>query len=109
LIDHKLGGTDEKKIEDKDYLVLEQTFEDGFTSTLYLDPETYLPFKFVSKTLNNMMMEVDQETFAAEYKKVQGLMLAHSLTIFQDGEKVMMATVNEVKINTGLEDSLFKK
>ncbi len=99
----------EEKIEDKDYLVLEQTFEDGFTSTIHLDPETYLPFKFVSKTLNNMMMEVDQETFAAEYKKVQGLMLAHSLTIFQDGEKVMMATVNEVKINTGLEDSLFKK
>ncbi len=99
----------EEKIEDKDYLVLEQTFEDGFTSTIHLDPETYLPFKFVSKTLNNMMMEVDQETFAAEYKKVQGLMLAHSLTIFQDSEKVMMATVNEVKINTGLEDSLFKK
>lgn len=98
-----------EKIEDKDYLVLEQTFEDGFIKTMYLDPETYLTFKMVSKALNNMMMEVDQEAFEVEYKKVHGLMIAHSMTLFQDGERIMISTVNEVKINTGLEDSLFKK
>lgn len=98
-----------EKIEDKDYLVLEQTFDDGFTRTMYLDPDTYLPFKVVSKALNNMMMEVEQETFSAEYKKVQGIMLPHSITVFQEGEEFMTSTITDVKINTGLEDSLFKK
>lgn len=98
-----------EKIEDKDYLILEQAFDDGFTKTLYLDPETYLPFKIVSKALNTMMMEVEQEIFPAEYKKIQGMVLPHSMIVFQDGEEFMMSTVTEVKINTGLEDSLFKK
>ena len=99
----------EEKIEDKDYLVLEQAFEDGFTSTTYLDPETYLPYKVVSKALNNMMIEVNQEAFTSDYKKVQGILIAHSMTLFQDGEEFMTASVTELKINTGLEDSLFKK
>jgi len=98
-----------EKIDDKDYLVLEQAFDDGFTRTIYLDPDTYLPFKVVSKALNTMMMEVDQEIFSAEYKKVQGMVLSHSITVFQDGAEIMTTTVTEVKINTGLEDSLFKK
>ena len=98
-----------EKIEDKDYLVLEQVFEDSFTSTIFLDPETYLPYKVVSKALNNMMMEVNQEVFSSDYKKAQGILMAHSMTIFQDGEEFMTATITEVKTNTGLEDSLFKK
>ncbi len=98
-----------EKIEDKDYLILEQAFDDGFTKTLYLDPETYLPFKIVSKALNTMMMEVEQEIFFTEYKKVQGMVLPHNNIAFQDGEEFMASTVTEVKINTGLEDSLFKK
>jgi outer membrane lipoprotein-sorting protein len=98
-----------EKIEDKEYLVLQQAFNDGFISTMYLDPVTYLSFKVMSKSLNNMMMEVDQESFPSEYKKVQGIMVPHSVTVFQDGEKFMTSTVTAVKINTGLEDSLFKK
>ena len=56
-----------------------------------------------------MMMEVKQEVFSSDYKKVQGILFAHSITLIQDGEEYMTATVTELKTNTGLEDSLFKK
>ena len=54
-------------------------------------------------------MRESRTAFPAEYKKVQGIMLAHSITVFQDGEKFMTSSVTEIKINTGLEDSFFKK
>ena len=34
-----------ENIEGKDYLVLEQAYADGFTSTMFIDPDTYLVFK----------------------------------------------------------------
>lgn len=98
-----------EKIEDKEYLVLEQAFEDGYKSTSYLDPETYLSYKSVGTALNDMMMEVEQVTYSSDYKKVEGVVIAHSVTVFQDGAEYITSTVTEVKFNTGLEDSLFKK
>jgi len=94
-------------IEGKDYLVLEQTYADGFTSTLFLDPDTYLAFKGKGKTLNNMGLEVDAETFFSDYKKVDGIMVAHTLVSYQDDEEFMTMTLTDVKFNSGLEDSLF--
>ncbi len=96
-----------ENIEGKDYLVLEQAFADGFTTTMFIDPETYLVFKGKGKTLNNMGAEVEAETFFSDYKEVDGLMIAHSLLSFQDGEEFMTLTITEVKFNSELEDSLF--
>lgn len=96
-----------ENIEGKDYLVLEQAFADGFTTTMFIDPETYLVFKGKGKTLNNMGVEVEAETFFSDYKEVDGLMVAHSLLSFQDGEEFMTLTITEVKFNSELEDSLF--
>lgn len=97
-----------EKIEGKDYHLLEQTFSDGHTATLYIDPDTYLTFKTKAKAMNQMGIEVEAETFFSDYKKVDGVMLPHSLTILQDGEEFMKMTITEVTFNSGLEDSLFK-
>ena len=96
-----------ENIEGKDYLVLEQAFADGFTTTMFIDPGTYLVFKGKGKTLNNMGVEVEAETFFSDYKEVDGLMIAHSLLSFQGGEEFMTLTITEVKFNSELEDSLF--
>lgn len=97
-----------EKIEDKDYLVLEQTFSDGFKATHYVNPDTYLAYKTKAPELNQMGIEVESETFMSNYKKVDGLMVAHSITTYQDGEEYTKMTITEVKFNSGLEDSLFK-
>ncbi len=96
-------------IEGKEYYVLEQTFEDGFTMTLYIDTATGLLYKSKSKGTSIMGMEVDQEVFVSDYKKVDGLMMAHEMRIIQDGEEAIAMTFTDVKFNSGLEDSLFKK
>jgi len=97
-----------EKIEDKEYLVLEQTYSDGHKATLYVDPETYLTYKSKTMTLNQMGVEVETETFLSDYKKVDGMTVPHSITIYQDGEEFAEITITDININSGLEDSLFK-
>ena len=96
-------------IKGKEYLLLEMTFENGGTSLFYIDPGTFLPYKMKSMALNEMGIEVEQESIMENNKKVNGLNFPHSLTIYRDGEKFGSIVVDEVKFNTGLEDSFFKK
>jgi outer membrane lipoprotein-sorting protein len=97
-----------EKIEEKDYLVLEQTFSGGYKAILYIDPKTYLTYKTKSTAMNQMGVEVEQETFESDFKKVNGMIIAYSIIIFQDGEEFMTLTFTDVSLNSGLEDSLFK-
>ncbi len=99
-----------EKIEDKDYQVLVQTFPDGYEITFYLDAETYLPYKTISIAPNPVGGgEGEAETFMTDYRKIDGLMVAHTVTQYMDGEEFMVVTVDEVKYNTGLEDAFFKR
>lgn len=97
-----------EKIEEKEYLVLEQTFADGYKVTIYLHLDTYLAYKTKGLTLNQMGVEVEQETYLSDYKEVEGIMVPHSITTFQESEEFMKITLTEVSFNAGLEDSLFK-
>ncbi len=96
-----------ENIQGKDYLVLEQAYADGYKATLYVDPDTYLAYKGKGLTLNQMGIEVEAETFFSDYKKVDGIMVAHTLVSNQDGEEFMTMTITEVKFNSGLGDELF--
>ena len=95
-------------IEGKEYLVLEQAFADGYKASLYVDPKTYLVYKSKGMALNQMQIEVEQETVQTDYKEINGLMVPHTITIYQDGEEFGLMNITEVKYNTGLEDSFFE-
>jgi outer membrane lipoprotein-sorting protein len=56
-----------------------------------------------------MGVEVDTETITSDYKKIDGVMVAFSITSYQDGEEFMTMIIDEVKFNTGIEDSFFMK
>jgi outer membrane lipoprotein-sorting protein len=96
-------------INNKDYIVLEETYSDGYKTTLYIDPETNLPYKAKSKSMGPGGTEVESESFMSDYRKIDGVMTAHSITITQGGQEYMRMAFTSVKFNTGLEDSLFKK
>jgi outer membrane lipoprotein-sorting protein len=108
----KLGITytfkGKEKINDTDYLVLEQTFSDGHNASLYIDPATYLVYKTKSMTLNQLEAEVETESIQGDYKKVEGIVMPHSITIYQGGQEYMKITIQEITFNSDLEDSLFK-
>jgi len=96
-----------EKIEDKDYLVLEQTMSDGHKTTHYLDPSTYLVYKSKGTSLNQAGMEVMGETVFSDYRKVNGVVAAYAMTTFQDGQEYMRMALTKVTFNANLEDSLF--
>ncbi len=112
LTPEKYGISYESKgketLDGKEYLLLERTYPDEYTITYYIDPESYLIYKFSQKSFNEMQMEIVEETIFSDYKKIKGIMTAHSLKILRDGGEFAILTITEVKFNTGLEDSLFK-
>jgi outer membrane lipoprotein-sorting protein len=97
-----------EKLEDKDHHVLTQIHPDGWEATMYIDTETNLTYKVVAMTTNQMGVDVETETFTTDYTKIDGMMVAHTMTTYQDGEEFMTMTLTEIKLNSGLEDSLFK-
>jgi len=105
-ITYKFKG--KEKINDKEYLVLEQIHPDEFTMTIYVDAQTYLVYKSRSKTLNQVEAEVESESVTSDYKKVEGVMMPQSITTFQDGQEYMKITITEITFNSDLEDSFFK-
>jgi len=107
-----ISYTDKGKetIDGKDYLVLEQTAPGDLTTTYYIDPETYLVYKSKAMTTDPQMgFQIEQESIMEDYRKVDGIMFAHSVIIYQNGEEFGSMSVEELKFNSGLEDSLFKK
>jgi outer membrane lipoprotein-sorting protein len=98
-----------EKVGDKECLVLEQTMSDGHKSTLYLDPDTYLLARSKTTTLSQMGSgEVLSETIFGDYSKEGDVLVAHTMTILQDGAEFARMTLTKVTYNSGLEDSLFQ-
>lgn len=94
-------------LDGKDHYIIEQTYSDGFKLTLFVDCDTYLPTKSKGK-LNSAMGEVEFEQLASDYKKVNGLMVAHTVTTYVNGAESRIIVLKDIRYNTGLEDSLFK-
>jgi hypothetical protein len=96
-----------EKIDGKYYIVLEQVYSDGGKVINYVDPETYLTFKINSKILDEMMVEVETETFLSDYKSVKGYIMAHTMISYSHGKEYMRIIFKRVKLNTGLPNHLF--
>lgn len=97
-----------ESIEGKEYLVLDRVHSDGYVITHYIDPETYLIYKIKQDSFDEMMSPIVEETVMSDYKKVNGVMTAHTIIILREGEEFGVLTITDVKFNTGLEDSFFK-
>jgi hypothetical protein len=102
---HTLKG--KETIEGKEYWALERGYEDGFKVMMYIDPQTYLPYKSFATVIGADGMEHDVESIQTDYKEVHGLMMAHATKQIVDGMDYISIVVNEVTVNTGLDDSLF--
>jgi outer membrane lipoprotein-sorting protein len=95
------------QIEGKDYIVLEQTMADGHKTTIFIDPATYLVYKAETVEVGMAGTDVKSESYPSDYKKVNGVMMAHSIRTVQDGTDFMKLTFTKVTFNSNLEDSLF--
>lgn len=97
----------EETIDGKKCYVLEQKFQDGDITTMYLDAATYLPYKSKSKGVSLSGTEVETEVVFSDYRKVGNTQTAFSITIYQAGAESVRMTISEIIYNSGLDDSLF--
>lgn len=96
------------KIQDKEYLVLEQTMSDGHKTTMYLDPTTYLPYKLDTTGTNPQTgTESKVEVYMTDYRKFGEGMVAYSIRQVVDGADFVTMTISKITYNAGLEDSMF--
>ena len=98
-----------KSIEGKEYIVLVQTGKDGSTSTVYLDPDTYLTYKTVSMALNDSLQKVETEIILSDYRDVEATKVPFSMKVIQNGKDYAAISISEYKYNTNPQDSLFEK
>ena len=97
-----------EKIEEEEYFLLEETYPDGFKVTFYIDTGTYLINTTKAKVSGPGGVEVEVEQVMSDFKKVNGIIMAHTITTYQEGEEYMTIALDEINFNTGLEDSLFE-
>lgn len=103
-LSHTLKG--KETLDGNEYFVVIRKFPDDFQVSIYIDAKTYLPYKSISQ-IEAQGMEIEVEQYTSDYKEVEGLMVAFSTSQYLNGQEQMIMTVSEVKINAGLEDSLF--
>jgi len=105
----KYEAKGKEKIQDKDYFVLEQSFEDGTKATIYLDPQTYLVYKTKMKSFDFQTgAEVMVDTLFEDYQKLEGITAAHAMTIMHDGAEFLKMTFSKIAYNTNLDEAKFK-
>jgi outer membrane lipoprotein-sorting protein len=77
------------------------------SQTYYLDAVSWLPLKTVSTVMQGgQTMEV--ETFAADFRKVNGLMLAHTTEQKLNGSTAVKMAVEKYTINGQIDDAIFR-
>jgi outer membrane lipoprotein-sorting protein len=98
-----------EKVNDKEYIVLVQSFKDEFKATVYVDPTTYLVYKVRAKSMDATGMggEVETETVYGEYKKEGDTLAAHTISTFQNGAEALRMTLTKISYNSKLEDAFF--
>jgi len=96
-------------VDGEECYVLKTTDMNGNVKTNYVSTTSHQLVKTSGEMLN-MAQEKENMTMTLEdYKAVDGLTLAHTVTLYdQAGEKVWKATLDEVEINTGVDDSKFQ-
>jgi hypothetical protein len=100
--EHVITYEGRKMVDGKEYILLNQTAKNGITATHYIDPDTFLRYKYTS-VINNAA----NETFESDYRDVEGTKVPFASRQLQNGKEAAIVTVTEYKYNCDLPDSLF--
>jgi len=101
----KLNSDGIEKINDKDCYKIEVIFPSGFKTTQYFDIKTWLKVKQIENVTAAKKTFV-QETYFGDYREVRGVKYPFSIKESL-GTQNLDVVVTSIKINTGLDDSLF--
>jgi len=113
LMDYKNKGNQvelqgKEKIEGTDAYKLKVTLKNGDVQTLYLDADSFLEIKEVTKrTIRGTEQEV--ESSIGDYKEVNGILFPFAVESGVKGtDQKQKITISKVELNVPADDSIFK-
>ena len=92
-----------RTINGKEYILLKQAAGNGAITMHYIDPDTFLRYKFTSNQLNGI------EVITSDYRDVDGTKVSFLNKMILNGNEVATKTFTRYEYNCGLDDSLFAK
>ncbi len=112
LVDYKQKGNTielvgKEKMENFEAYKLKVTLKGGDVTFIYLDAKSFLERR-VSFKQKEQGTEAEVDTYLGSYKPVNGVMIPYSFENRVGGVTVTQSTVENVELNAGLDDSLFR-
>jgi hypothetical protein len=108
--DYKLSPLGEAKVGDRPAIGVRVAHKGYRDVNLFFDKEKGLLLKMETRGKDPMRGEEFTSTNVyGDYKKVDGMMVPHKITIERDGKPYVEAEVTEVKNSEKLDDSVFEK
>ncbi len=109
--DYQLSPLGEVKVGDRPAIGIRVERKGYRDVSLFFDKEKGLLVKMETRGKDVMQggQEYTSTTRYDDYKKVEGMMVAHKVTIKRDGKPFVEGETIEVKISEKLDDSLFEK
>lgn len=111
LVDYKTKGHTVELIGSEDIdgasaFKLKVTMKSGDIKIIFVDAETWLEVKHISKT-TQQGAEIEVESYFSNYKTVDGVVMAFSLENKMGGQMVSQIGMDSMKFNIDVNDSLF--
>ena len=111
---HKVELIGRQKIDSIDYYALRLTLSDGYTTTLYVDPNSWLITR--RRDVRPLHVDVDPtpttiEQRSSDFREVSGVQFAFASTEIdlKTGKELESSKISSIKVNPPLDESIFKK
>jgi hypothetical protein len=111
---HQIELVGRERVEEVDYYVLRLTLNDGYTTSLYVDPQSWLITR--RRDVRPLHVDVDPtpttiEQLISDYREVAGVQFAFASREIdlQTGKELERTKVNSLKVNSPIDQSVFEK
>lgn len=111
---HKIDLVGRETVDGIDYYVLRLTFGDGYTTSLYVDPQSWLITR--RRDVRPLHVDVDPtpttiEQRSSDFREVSGVRFAFASTEIdlKTGKQLESTKVGSIKVNPPIDESIFKK
>jgi hypothetical protein len=108
---YTLSPLGEIKIDDKPAVGIRAERKDFVGANLYFDKQSGLLVKSEMQTTDpgNPSQKINAETFYSDYRKIEGVLVAHKVVAKVDGKTYLETEASNVHLTTKLDDNLFAK
>lgn len=105
---HKAELLGKEDMEGTEVFKIKLIDDEGDEYTFFIDSENYVQLKSISK-LKFGDQTVESEMYFSNYEVIEGIAFPFSIESRMSGQIVSQINIEEVKINVGVDDSIFEK